>query len=647
MKQIFTKKLIFLFFLSLILISGCSFSGGDNTALKSALLLSANNLNSAEKVRINLDFETPRGGTIFVSQELTDLIFSGTRTDGETFEPITCSSKEELCAKEIWLHTGEWSFYLEGKIDGVTFNDKETVNISEKNTSITFNLTPHNGEEEIHNGGLYFVLNFTGDADSAVLSIENSATGAVADTKEYTGLGSNKKIEYLKTFKEQDSEGLAPGTYKVILSFYHNGMKDGEPALNTWKAYARIKAGLTARTQIDDYSLTDSYTITYHDIDGTALDSSGVVVLCYSRKSGEITLPIYVNAKGLKVLYWYETENFDVFVPGIKKFESTEKLKNLDFYPLWDTDTVYAANGGTGNGLTPENAVPDAEKAFAVLQKLHEYGSEQKNLTVQISGEVTGGAGLELGTDFSFADSITFTGKAGNSTDKINSEINMKAELPASFELSVTKLSVESIKVNSGILLLKTGAKLDNAEVSAKIKMGGDALITGTLTMNTGTAIELTENLTQNPAATITPNPYINNRQIIAVNEFTESNSSRFALTPHPASSDSYRWRITEKGVLVEEETGIISIKVYDEESDIVVTQTSSVNTWTFTAAEGYDSYEWKIDGSVIGSYPGVTVSENVLTCDTATWLKGKYDVFLSAKKGERYYSYHAQITKT
>ena len=173
--------------------------------------------------------------------------------------------------------------------------------------------------------------------------------------------------------------------------------------------------------------------------------------------------------------------------------------------------------------------------------------------------------------------------------------------------------------------------------------------------MNPYAQIEIVDTLTQNPAATITPSTYKNDWQIIAKNDYTAENYSKFTLTQNSETTDSYRWKITEDGVLIEEEIGNISIKVCDEESDVNVEQTNSGDICTFVSADGYDSYEWEVDGKVISSgtsYAGVSLSGNSLVCDTSTWVKGVYDIFLTAKKMETEtnveleYSYHVQIIK-
>ncbi len=424
-KNNFFKKSMFFIVLFCILVSGCSFSGDfDNSFLKAAGILSANNSGSSEKVRINLDFEDTRSRTILASQVFTNLTFSGERTSGGGYS-TDANTKEELCTQEIWLQTGKWTFTLSGVIDGVTFEDKvENFDLTPDNASISFVLKPIDASgNSISTGALDLVLNFSGTADYAYLSIKNMATGGyVENKKEYAGLASNKKIEYLNTFKN-NSGGLEPGTYLITVEFYLKVTDDdsasvNNPPLNVWQAYARIKPGLTAAEVIDSYDLTESYTITYHDIDteNDVLDSGSVAILCYSRKSGTITLPSYTNAAGFKILCWYETE-LNINTLGITSFESS-KLKDMDLYPLWDTDTVYVAENGIGNALTEAKAASSVAEALSTLQKLNEYGSEQTALTVQISGVVTGTTTIGTSLD-DFAASLTLCGKTGNTVDSL------------------------------------------------------------------------------------------------------------------------------------------------------------------------------------------------------------------------------------
>lgn len=510
MKKDFFKKLIFFIISSCIFVSGCSFSGDDdNKALKAAIVMAANNSSSSEKVLVNLNFDTPRGGTMLPDQELTNLEFKGTRLEGGSFS-TTADSKDDLCSKKIWLQTGKWNFTLSGVIDGVPFYDTlEEFELTKEHASLSFKLKPGNG---ISNGGLYLILNFTGAADSAELKVTDTETNVTVESQTYSsfesvpGNSEKKKIEYSKTFKTQDSDGLAPGTYLITVDFYRAGMKTGDLPLNTWKAYARIKAGLTAATEVDDYDLTDSYTITYHNVDTATLDSSGVAVACFSRKSGTITLPAYINAEGFNVLCWYETENFNISTPGITEFAAKNNLRNLDFYPLWDTDTAYAAAGGSGNGLTEANPASSVEAALSSLKTIHgtAYGSTQNALTVQIDGVVTGNTVIDTDYD-EIAESLTLTGKTGNENDSLKgSGSGCVLELRTSKPVTLTKLKItggSGVNYGGGIyicgnssVILEDGALIEGNEAN---KQGGGIYVsrnTGasgrtSLTINAGAKI--------------------------------------------------------------------------------------------------------------------------------------------------------------
>lgn len=510
MKKDFFKKLIFFIISSCIFVSGCSFSGDDdNKALKAAIVMAANNSSSSEKVLVNLNFDTPRGGTMLPDQELTNLEFKGTRLEGGSFS-TTADSKDDLCSKKIWLQTGKWNFTLSGVIDGVPFYDTlEEFELTKEHASLSFKLKPGNG---ISNGGLYLILNFTGAADSAELKVTDTETNVTVESQTYSsfesvpGNSEKKKIEYSKTFKTQDSDGLAPGTYLITVDFYRAGMKTGDLPLNTWKAYARIKAGLTAATEVDDYDLTDSYTITYHNVDTATLDSSGVAVACFSRKSGTITLPAYINAEGFNVLCWYETENFNISTPGITEFAAKNNLRNLDFYPLWDTDTAYAAAGGSGNGLTEANPASSVEAALSSLKTIHgtAYGSTQNALTVQIDGVVTGNTVIDTDYD-EIAESLTLTGKTGNENDSLKgSGSGCVLELRTSKPVTLTKLKItggSGVNYGGGIyicgnssVILEDGALIEGNEAD---KQGGGIYVsrnTGapgrtSLTINAGAKI--------------------------------------------------------------------------------------------------------------------------------------------------------------
>ena len=88
-----------------------------------------------------------------------------------------------------------------------------------------------------------------------------------------------------------------------------------------------------------------------------------------------------------------------------------------------------------------------------------------------------------------------------------------------------------------------------------------------------------------------------------------------------------------------------VEVKIpFDEVSDINVSEAKNEanNTWTYTAATGYDTYKWKWDGEVQTS-----VTSNTFTTPLNT-APGSYTISLQATKvvdGEtKYYSYTTQL---
>lgn len=308
-------------------------------------------------------------------------------------------------------------------------------------------------------------------------------------------------------------------------------------------------------------------------------------------------------------------------------------------------DSMTTADGTLGYPYKTING------AIADINSRHMIGQDSSELTYTlcILDELTGEENKYIPANIKAAGLIIEGYADSKSVTPSIESLELSSGLSESFNVLLTNISSESLKVSGGSVSLKAGAKVQNAEVSTKLKMGGDAVISGTLTMKTDAQIEIVDTLTQKPAATITPETYKNGWQIIADNDYTESNYSKFALTENPETTANHIWRIRKDGVLVEEEIPNITITVYDEESDIYVTKTASGNVVTFEPADGYVSYEWEVDGTKItsvSSYEGVDLSGNKLVCDTASWVKGEYDIFLSAKKDDLLYSYHAQIKK-
>lgn len=75
-----------------------------------------------------------------------------------------------------------------------------------------------------------------------------------------------------------------------------------------------------------------------------------------------------------------------------------------------------------------------------------------------------------------------------------------------------------------------------------------------------------------------------------------------------------------------------LTVKIQTE-SDINITQSYDGSFLILTAEEGFDSYIWKLDGTVLSE------KTNVLTVDKSELVSGTYSIVLKAKKGSDYKS--------
>ena len=90
-------------------------------------------------------------------------------------------------------------------------------------------------------------------------------------------------------------------------------------------------------------------------------------------------------------------------------------------------------------------------------------------------------------------------------------------------------------------------------------------------------------------------------------------------------------------------------------QSEPVASADGRSTTVTFTAATGYNSYTWKIDGvtvanateNTVASVSGATLSADgaTLSVNIGGWAAGAYDLaLLATDSAGAYYSYAAQI---
>lgn len=235
---------------------------------------------------------------------------------------------------------------------------------------------------------------------------------------------------------------------------------------------------------------------------------------------------------------------------------------------------------------------------------------------------------------------LNLTGDSGAASDSIAS---LTVDTTASVPVSLKELTVGSVTVKAGKKLkLYDGAAITNADVEAAglLAMEGSAKITN-LTLADGAYITLTGDLTSERAAEITlaSSAYAIGTKILENNSYTEANCAKFKIVDNDPT-DTKEWYVKSDGSLSHKvkfgPDEIENITVFENESDIEVTNEKTGFTYKFTAPEGY-SYSWKVDGTETGT-------ENVLILNAITWGTGIYDVYLTASKDGKTYSYHAQI---
>ncbi len=235
---------------------------------------------------------------------------------------------------------------------------------------------------------------------------------------------------------------------------------------------------------------------------------------------------------------------------------------------------------------------------------------------------------------------LNLTGDSGAASDSIAS---LTVDTTDSVPVSLKELTVGSVTVKAGKKLkLYDGAAITNAGVEAAglLAMEGSAKITN-LTLADGAYITLTGDLTSERAAEITlaSSAYAIGTKILENNSYTESNCAKFKIVDNDPT-DTKEWYVKSDGSLSHKvkfgPDAIENITVFENESDIEVTNEKTGFTFKFTAPEGY-SYSWKVDDTVSGT-------ENVLILNAITWGTGIYDVYLTASKDGKTYSYHAQI---
>lgn len=100
-------------------------------------------------------------------------------------------------------------------------------------------------------------------------------------------------------------------------------------------------------------------------------------------------------------------------------------------------------------------------------------------------------------------------------------------------------------------------------------------------------------------------------------------------------------WKMSEPGDEPEDiQKKLITKIITIGNPEINVNTNTSANTITFTAEEGYDTYEW-----VFGNELNIVSEINTVTIDYENYVNGTYYLWLTVKKGNYYYSDTFEVT--
>jgi hypothetical protein len=314
--------------------------------------------------------------------------------------------------------------------------------------------------------------------------------------------------------------------------------------------------------------------------------------------------------------------------------------------------SIFISTSGDDSTADGSKELPYASFSAAIAE-INSRSVSTSNYVFYITGNLTGEE--EIKDPISASSIVVKESAAGGGISSLKIETNIPLTFKnlslgslvlSSGKPSMADCEIENLSVANGAeITLSDGVSVKNAETSGSINIEGSAVVTGELKIKDteGGIITITNELTGETAATITPETYANGTRILAENELLATNYGKFKVKQK--TSDTV-WGITSRGLLSEMARRQIGIDVYTGESDIKVTKSESANTVTFTAESGFTAFVWKIDDKTpeASGYSGITVDGGTLVIDTSSWSIGIYDIYLTAVKGGETYSYHAQI---
>lgn len=265
--------------------------------------------------------------------------------------------------------------------------------------------------------------------------------------------------------------------------------------------------------------------------------------------------------------------------------------------------TVTKGSSGSGGGLYIENGVNVTLTNVVVSDNMAEFGGgiwNKGTLTINGTTAITGN-----------------TASVSNGGGIYNEGI----------------LTITSGTVSKNIAQVQGGGIYNM--VNCAFYIGGTACIASDndVFLASGTSVALVEPVetSANRIAVITPQVYNEGDTVLTGSaSLVKNNYTRFSVTPQ---SDGTEWGIAENGTLASQSGSATVTVTLPEYSDISVTKEQTGPLVVFTVAEGYTACAWTVDDALAENVSGVTVSGNgtVLSVDTTGWLKGNYDIVLTA----------------
>lgn len=240
------------------------------------------------------------------------------------------TSYSALTSAEIELRTGAWSLTLTAEQNnGVTFTATTSATISAGPTqTVNFSLTTTSTI-----GGLSLTVNYTGDAASARYELYRISDSTLLNQGDLTVNTTAHKVVYEKPV---ETDGLAAGSYRIIIYFY--GDADQAVLLNTYSEIAKVSGGFTS-TATRTIDLNSMYSILYkiggasvENLEGTPV--SGSLVEKYSLHSTETSsIPLPDMERDNYVFDgWFETSTCTGSPVNSFTVTPTTVLENKTFY---------------------------------------------------------------------------------------------------------------------------------------------------------------------------------------------------------------------------------------------------------------------------------------------------------------------------